>query len=154
MQIVENLEEGILGTLLLGEFVDVVNNEHVNRLIVPQEVNEIVVQADSVHKLGLETVCADIEDYLVGILLLDGDADGMRQVGFAKAGTAIDEKRIEGSLAGLVGNAQTGRTTEPVAFPFYEIIKCVCGIEVRIYPDLLEAGDKIGIAVVLQRISG
>ena len=108
MEIVENLEEGVLRALLLGELVNVVDDEHVYRLIIPQEIHEIVVQADRVHKLGLETVGTDVEDYLVGVFLLDGDADGLGEMGLAETGASIYEEGIECSLAGFVGYAEAG----------------------------------------------
>ena len=68
----------------------------------------------------------------------------------AETGTAVYEKGIESCLARLVGDAETCRPAETVAFTFDEVLESIGRIEVRVDTDLLETRDQVGIAVVFQ----
>ena len=91
------------------------------------------------HISRLEFVARHIEHHLVGELLLDRDADGLREVGLAETGAAEDEERVENRLAGGGGDVLTGGHAHLVALALDEVGEAVDGIEARIDLDLVQA---------------
>lgn len=100
MQVVEYLEEGILGAGLVGKLVHIVYDQYVHRLVVVLEVGYGVLD-DRVHVVGLESVCSHVKHYLVGELLLDLYADGLGKVGLSESRTAIYKKGLYAVLPGF-----------------------------------------------------
>ena len=95
---------------------------------------------DGVHVLRLEFVARHIKYHEFGELLLDGDADSLREMGLAEARSAEDEERIERSLAGSHGYVPRRGDAHLVALPFHEVGEVVDGIEAGIDLDLVESG--------------
>ena len=92
------------------------------------------------HISRLEFVARHVEHHLVGETLLDGDADGLRQVRLAQTRTAEDEERVEDRLAGGGGDVLAGRHTHLVALALHEVGEAIHGIEPRVDLDLMQAG--------------
>jgi len=124
MQMIEDVEEGRL-VALPYQILDIVDDEYIYLHIISQEVGELVADVHCVHVLGLELVAGHIEDYEVREFLLDGKADCIGHVGFAQAGTAEDEQRIERGLAGIVGNVVSCGDGKAVAVPGNKIAEVV-----------------------------
>lgn len=86
-----------------GDFLDVVDDEHVYRLI---EIDEVVrrVMDDGVGVLCLEKMSRHKEHALLRIEFLEPYAKRVDQVGFAHTRRAIKEEGIEGGLSGFFSN--------------------------------------------------
>ena len=84
VQVVENVEERVLGLCQAGKFLHVIYDEHVYRLV---EVDEVVhrVFPHGVRVLHLEQVCGDIQHPFFGMQFLDFRANGIYQMCFAHA---------------------------------------------------------------------
>ena len=148
------MEEGALRAFLVGKLLHIVQNQHVHQLVVTEEIRHLVGvvvvlgRAGGVHILVLESVGIHVEHHLFRILFLDGDADGLGEMGLAKTGTGIDEQRIEGVPSRRAGDAQSGRTGQAVALALDEVLHRVLRIEVRIDIEPLDARDQVGTAFI------
>ena len=123
VQMVENLEESLLGFgLVAGYELDVVDDEHVNSLVEPVEVVEVVA-LHGLHILLVEGVGADVDDDFVGEVDFGLDADGVDQVGFAEAHFGVDEQRVERGLSGRLGDGHAGGHGETVAVAHHVVVE-------------------------------
>ena len=139
VQVVEHIEERALGTLSL-QVLDVVDDQDIDLHIEGQEVGQLVADVDGIHILRLELVAADIEDDEVRILLVDADADGLREVRLAEAWTAENEERVERRVAGRKGDVLPHRDAHLVAFTRHQVGEAVHRIEAGVDVDPLQAG--------------
>ena len=140
VQVVEYLEEGVLGAGLVGELLYIVNYQYVHRLVVVQEVGYCILD-DRIHIMCLEVVGSNVEHYLVGKPLLDVYAYGLGQMGLAETGTSVNKKRIVCGAAGILGDGHSGCAAEAVAVTLDEVVEGVVGVEVGVDGDALDAGD-------------
>lgn len=102
VQMVEYLEESFLCLrLVAGNKLDIVNDEHIHRLIKPVEIIEVVA-LDSLHVLLVEGVSADINDDLVGEIDLGLNTDSVDQVRLAQSNIGVDKQRVEGVWPGAL----------------------------------------------------
>ena len=90
VQMVEGVEELLLRGLLAGEEVDIVNQEHVHRPELLLEQLPLVALDGQVDELVHELFRGGVHHPESGILLPDGVADGLHEVGFAQPGAAIN----------------------------------------------------------------
>ena len=127
MQQVERVEQALLRDRLVAEELDVVNDQQV---YVAVEGDEVVVPVcpQRLHVVRREVVARRIQDLVVAVLP-DMVADGLHEVRFAQADPAIDQKRVEGRMARLLGDGQRGAARELVAIAFYESIEGVRGVQ-------------------------
>ena len=131
MQMVEDMEECQLGLLQRGELLHVVDDQDVDALIEGDEVVDLVL-ADGIGVLHLEQVGRHIEDALAGVQLFQSRADGIDEVGLAATRRAIDKKRVESHLLGVLGDGQSDGAREFVLGAFHEVIERVAGIQLRV----------------------
>lgn len=83
-KMVEDVEKSILRLRRVDPFLDVVDNEHVDRLIERNEIIEMVLD-DGIGELHLEEAGADIQHTLLRIEVLGMYADGIDQMGLSTA---------------------------------------------------------------------
>src|SRR6187455_1391358 len=98
---VEGVEELLLRTLLAGEELHVVDQEHVRLAVALAELHQRRV-LNSVDEVVRELLAGDIEHPRALLLTCDVVADRLHEVGLAEADTAVNEEGIVG-FAGLVG---------------------------------------------------
>ena len=92
MQMVEYLEECILGRVLLCKFVNIIDDEYIYRLVEVQEVCKFVLDSDSIHILGHEDICCNIKDNLLREFSLYLKTDSLCKVCFSKTTSSIYKK--------------------------------------------------------------
>ena len=93
MQGVEGVEELLLGLLLAGDELDVVEQKQVGVAVFVAEF-QVFALADGLDQLVRELLAGDIDDVDVGVPLLHLGGDGVEQVGLAQAGVAVEEERV------------------------------------------------------------
>ena len=81
---VEDVEECVLCLRRVDPFLDVINDEHVDRLVERNEIIEMILN-DSIGELHLEKTGADIQHALLGIEMLGVNTDGIDQMGLSTA---------------------------------------------------------------------
>ena len=153
MQVVEYLEECVLGTRLVGKLMNVVYDEDIHRLIVVQEVRHGVL-LNRVHIMGNETVGSDIENHFPGIFLLYLYAYGLCQMGLSQTGATVYKKRIVCCASGVLRNGQSGSAAQTVAVSFYEILKRIVVVEIGIDRYALDAWNHIRVVDLLHLFLG
>ena len=131
VQVVEDIEEGVLGSGAL-EVLDIVHDEDVYLLVESQEIGELVADVHGIHVLGLELVSVYVKHYEVRELVMYGDADRLCKMGLAEAGAAENEKRIEGGLSGCRGDGSARSVAHLVAFTYYEVGEAIHRIELGV----------------------
>ena len=127
MQRIEGVEELLLGALLAGEELDVVDQQQIDAAETVAEAHHLVV-LDGVDHLVGELFGGEIDDGAVGLAQLDLMADGLHEVGFAHAHAAVEEQRVV-RLAGSGGYGQGRGVGELVSAADDEAVEGVTGIE-------------------------
>jgi hypothetical protein len=107
MEMIENVEESILGLLLPCKLMNVINDEHVNHLVEVEEIILVIVP-DRFDKLRLEFVGIHVKDSLIGVFLLYKDTYCLRKVRLSEAGVTINHQGIKSCSAGIVTDGNTG----------------------------------------------
>ena len=142
VQMVEDVEESILGTLA-HQVLDVVYDEDVDALVKRDEVHDAVA-LDGVHVLGFELVAGDVQHLEA---FFEFDADGLGDVRFPQPRTAEEEERVEGGFARCHGNAFPGAHTQFVAFSLDEVSEAVHRVQARVDPHALRAREYKGTGI-------
>ena len=126
IEIVEGMEEFLLGGFLTGDELDIVHQEQVG---VSVFVAEFLVAAllQGADQFNGEFIALDIDDVVVGMLGVDLSGNGIEQVGLAQAGGAVDKQGVVG-LGRLVGHGDGRRMGEPVGRADNEVIKGELGV--------------------------
>ena len=137
VKVVEDIEEGILGALS-HQILDVIHNQDVHPHVIGHEVHQPVAFT-GFHILGLELVPRHVQDNEFREFLLDLDAGCLGDVRLAEAGTAENEKRIEGRLARGHGDAAAGGDSHLVALPFNQVGKAISRVQTRVDLHFLNA---------------
>lgn len=138
VDVVEGVEEFFLSGLLVGEEMDVVDDEHV-------DASEFF--SEGVARSGFDGVDESVGEFLaggadpsqVGLLLFVSVANGLKQVCFSESASAVDEKRIE-LLRGLFRDAFCGGEGDLVGLALDE------GVESA--PEGLGGGAIAGLALM------
>ena len=93
-QVVEDMEERVKRLRCCSPLLDIINNEHINRLI---ELDEFVylILTYSIRKLHLEQTGRHIEHTLLRIHLLTTHANSINQVRLTTTRRSEDKERIE-----------------------------------------------------------
>ena len=149
---VEHIEEGVLGPLP-HQVLDIVHDEDVDSLIESDEIHNPVA-LDGIHVLGLEFVPGDVENHLFLVFLLDGDADGLRDVRFPEAGAAEEEQGVERGFSGSPGDVLRCIDAQFVALPFHQVGEAVLRIEPGIDLEPLHPGENEGAGAAGRLIGG
>ena len=126
---VERVEELLLRPLLVGDELDVVDEEEVDPSIACPELVDLAL-LDRGDELVGELLGGRVDDLLAREL---GDhlvADRVHQVGLAEADPAVQEQRVVG-VAGALGDRQAGGMGQAVGRADDEVGEGVAGVEVR-----------------------
>ena len=101
-EVVEDVEEGVLGARLALPLLYVVDDEHVDGLVEEDE----VVDGLAHHGIGvlyLKESCAHVEHALLGVFVAHVYADGIDEVGFSTARGTVDKHGVELAVVGVLG---------------------------------------------------
>ena len=131
MQVVEDVEKGVLRLGHAGKLLCVINDEHINSLIEIDEVIDRII-AHRVRVLHLEEVGRHIQHPFLRIQFLDLGTDGIDQVRLSHTRCAIDEQRIENGFGRIERHGLGHAAREFVAFSFYKSLKVIVTLQVRI----------------------
>ena len=148
----EHMEELFLRALLVRQELDVVDQQHVQRLVIVLEAVDGVAP-DGLDQVLHELVRRDVADDRPRFTLLDGVAHCLHQVGLAQAHAAVNEERVVGA-AGPVGHLQGGGPGQVVGLAVHEGGKGQPRVQPRALVGHLPAqaaetaGRCVGIAVV------
>ncbi len=127
MEGVEGVEELLLGALLAGEELDVVDEEDVDVAELVAEAGHLVV-ADGVDHLVGELFAGDVGDGGVGLAAFHVVSDGVHEVGFAHADAAVEEEGVVG-LGGSFGDGLRGGHGELVSGADDEGVELIFRVE-------------------------
>ena len=107
------MEEGSNRLLGSSPLLNIIDNQHINRLI---EVDEVVdgILATGIGKLYLEQASRYIEYALARIHLLTTNTNSIDQVGLTTSRRTINKEWIEGRLARMLSNRETYRARQLV----------------------------------------
>jgi hypothetical protein len=125
---VECVEELFLGPLLVGDELDVVDEEQVDPAVAGPELVDLAL-LDRGDELVRELLAGGIHHPLARELGDDLVADGVHQVGLAETHPAVQEQRVVG-VPGSFGDGQAGGVGEPVGGPNDEVGEGVARVEV------------------------
>ena len=101
---VEGVEELLLGPLLVGDELDVVDEQQVDASVARPEVVDLAL-LDAGDELVGELLAGGVDDALAREAGEHLVADGVHQVGLAEAHAAVQEERVVG-VAGSLGDRQ------------------------------------------------
>ena len=145
---VERVEELFLGPFLVGDELDVVDEEQVDPPVAGPELVDLAL-LDRGDELVGELLARRVDDALARELGDDLVADGVHQVGLAEADPAVQEERVVG-VAGALGDRQARGVGEAVGRADDEVRERVARVEVgraalaadpgRLEADLLALG--------------
>jgi len=150
MQMIKDLKESILSSRLPRQFMDVINQEHVYKLVEMRKIIGGLVPA-SIHELLGKQFSRYIQNGQIRIVQLGLQANGVQQMRFAKPGSAVHEQGVETGLARLLSYGITRCPSQTVAIPFHKIIKRIVLIQLRIDLDLLQARNHKRIGQMIFR---
>ena len=129
VELVEGMEELLLGRLLTGDELDIIDEEQIGFPIFIAEF-DVPATLDGGDQLIGELVTLDVDNIGIGIDLSDAVGYGVQQVGFANAGRAIQEQGVIDLARGLT-DRNGGAVGEPVGGAYHEIVEIELGIEVH-----------------------
>ena len=93
VQLVEGVKKFLLCTLLVGEEMDVVDEQYVHVPVALAESGKAPF-LDGVDVVVGEGFAGDVEDVGTRVFAQDGVCDGVEEVGFAEACGTVDEERV------------------------------------------------------------
>ena len=127
---IEGMEELLLGALLVGEELDVIDEQGIDAAVVTLELfNGVVLQR--FHHVLNKPLGVHIDDFGIFFTLLDGIANGVQQVGFTQAGAAIEEQRVV-STTRIVRYLTGSRTRQLVGLTLDEILEGIVHVGVAL----------------------
>src|SRR6185437_8516788 len=127
VQRVEGVEELLLGALLLGQELDIVNEQDIHVAKLVAEDGRLVVAQRIDHLVG-ELLARQVADGHLRLAALDLMPDGLHEMSLAHADSAIEEERVIG-LGGPLGHGQRGGVSKLVAGADYESIEGVARVK-------------------------
>ena len=152
---VEGVEELLLGPLLVGDELDVVDEQQVDPPVARPEVVDPAL-LDAGDELVGELLAGDVDDALAREARDDRVADGVHQVRLAQADAAVQEERVVG-VARALGDRQARGMGEAVGRADDEVAERVARVEAdrpalrAADPARLEAHLRAGAALALRR---
>ena len=124
------MEELLLGALLVGEELDVIDEQGIDATVITLELfNGVILQR--LHHVLHEPFGVHVDDFGVFLAILDGIANGVQQVGLAKASATIKEQRVVGTTR-IVGHLTGGRTGQLVGLTLDEILEGIVHVGVAL----------------------
>ena len=121
-KVVEDMEEGIQRLRLTSPLLDIIHNQHIDRLI---EVDEIIarIMEHGIGILGLEKTGTHIEYTLLRIHLLRFQADGIHQMRLTATRRSVNEHWVKLGGVGMLGNRQSYGTRQLIAVTLHIIVE-------------------------------
>ena len=113
LQVVEDMEERILRTFQSCEILDIIDDEHIHRLIEIEEIRDPVLLT-RVLELQLKSVRRYIQHACLRVERKRLMTDRASQVGLTYSAASVDKERVESRITGLLSNSQTCRTSQLV----------------------------------------
>ena len=107
------MEEFLLGRILAGDELDIVDEQHVRVAVAVVEFDRRAV-ADGRDQLVCEFVAFDVDDVHLRAVFLDFIKNRVEQVRFAKSRIAVNKQRIV-KLGGFRRDGEAGRVRKLVA---------------------------------------
>lgn len=106
MQVVENVEEDILCPVLIGKELDIIYHQYINHLV---EMNKLIYRIilQVIDKLICKLFRRHIKHRFIAEVHLYLVANSMQKVRFAQPNSAMNNQRIKGCSARLIGNGKT-----------------------------------------------
>src|SRR6185437_1293731 len=124
---VEGVEELLLGALLLGQELDIVNEQNIHVAKLVAEAGHLVVAQRIDHLVG-ELLARQVADGHLRLAAFDLMPDGLHEMSLAHADSAIEEERVVG-LGGPLGHGQRGGVSKLVAGADHESIEGVARVK-------------------------
>jgi len=139
---VEGMEELFLRALLLGEELDVVDQQRVHGAV---ETLELVdgIELQRLDHVRYKTLGMQVHHLRIRILLQQVIAHRMHQVGLAQADATIEKQRVVAVL-GVVSDLPGSRTSQLVGFTLDEILEGERTVQVA---GVLEASFHLNVAL-------
>ena len=106
VELVEGMEEFLLGGFLAGDELDVIDEEQVRFPVLVPEL-DVLTGLDGGDQLVGKLVALDIDDVGIGLTFADAVGNGVEQMGLAHAGRAVEEQGVI-DLAGDIGDGDAG----------------------------------------------
>ena len=131
MQVIEDMEEGILRPVHADHLLDIIQDQHIDILI---EMQEIVgrILSHRIRKLHTEQVRRDIKDTLLRMQLTDARTNRIAEVRLSHPGRTIDKQRVESGLSRILRHGLTCRSNQLIACPLEIVLKVVTRIQMRV----------------------
>jgi hypothetical protein len=129
VQLVESMEEALLGLLLAADELDVVYQQDINIAELAAELFG-APPPDGADELVGELLGADVEG--AEVVGAGGVVDGVQQVGLAQPHPAVEEEGVI-ALTGVFGGAQRGGVGQAVAVADDEGVEGVAGLALGPY---------------------
>ena len=130
-EILEELEELVLSAVHQREMLHIVDqNDVVVGAVFFPELMHVVLEGKGSLEIGAEVLAGDVEDPFAVVPFVNGVADRVHKVCFAKSRAAVDEERIVGS-SGIVGHVVSGSVSVLVRRTDYEIGENVIAVQFR-----------------------
>ena len=127
MERIKRMEELLLGPVLAGQELDVVDEQDITVAVALAEFVHLV-SPDRLDHLVHEPLAGHVGDLALAALLHHGMADRVHQVGLAEADSAIQEKRVI-SLPWGVCDSASGGMSEARIMPRDEGVEGELGVE-------------------------
>ena len=126
-QRLERIEELLLRTVLVGEELDVIYQQQVERVIAVLEFVKSLALV-SLNHIGDKLFSVDVENLAAGLVCQQAVAHGMHQVGLAQTNAAIDEKRVV-QMPRHGGNVHGSGTRHAVGGALYQGLESQQAVE-------------------------
>ena len=137
VQGIEGVEHLLLGGVTAGDELHVVHEKHVRAPVFLPEFG-VAPLPDGLDELVGEGVALDVDHFIVRVVVVDGVGDGVKQVGLAQAGLAVDEQGVI-AVARVVGHRPGGGVGKFVGRAHHEPLEGI----------LLRAGEKAALGGLL-----
>jgi hypothetical protein len=134
---VEDVEELLLGAIRAREELDIVDEQGVDRAVVPLELVDAVVLQGLDH-LRDEALGVQAGHPGLRICIEDGIANGLHQVGLAEPAPAVDEQRVVGH-PGVTRDPHGGRPGDLVGRELDEGVEGKCRVQAAVPAPLRES---------------
>ena len=127
IELVEGVEELLLGALLAGDELDVVDHQNVDRAVARPELVGLLAH-DRLDQLVGEALRRDVEHLEPVVCRQRPVADGVQEVSLAQPHTPVEEERVEGARR-RVGDGHRGGMGQPVRAADDEGFEGIAGVQ-------------------------
>jgi hypothetical protein len=148
VKIVEGVKETLLRLLFIGNELYVIYKQYIGTAVLISEVVGFPLP-DGIDELVGELLTGYV--YNVCVVSCNHMSYGMQQMAFAQPHTSVDEQRVV-TLPRILGNAQGGGVSQPVAGAYDEAVKSVFWAQQQVAVCFCIVGVRDAIAVVIARL--